>query len=868
MLESDDLKIVWRPLAGSQTLALSCPAHIILYHGSRGPGKGLPVDEPVFTPTGPKPIGSLQVGDLVSCPDGTTSPVIGVYPQGLRPTYELEFFDGSIARCDDQHIWNLHVGGRTPAGTYKNYTMQEVLRMFRTTNYRLNVPTLDEINIGESPVFQIDPYTMGLFLGDGSSAQRGSYCTVDNELAQHVIKNGFRETLCDQRNGLRNFSCETWFTEEMRSLGLTDVRSKTKFVPKIYLNADSYDRLAILQGLMDTDGTIDKKGYITFTSGSLQLAKDVQYLSRSLGARATLTEKIPTIDGVVYDKAYNVYIQTAGKFVPFRLDRKVARIRPYMHENLTNKIVAIRELGLQETVCIKIAHAAGLFVTRDFVVTHNTDAQLMRFRRHVGQGYGSHWRGIIFDRQYKNLDDLVAKSMRWFPEFKDGAKFLASKSDYRWVWPTGEQLLFRAVSKDSDYWSYHGQEFPFIGWNELTKYSSPTLFEAMMSCNRTSFRPQDFPLIIDGDHFNKTGQVITVGATNPNAQEYLLPDLPLEVFATCNPHGVGHNWVKKRFINVSPMGRIHKKSIRVFNPRTQREEDVVKTQVHLFGSYRENIYLPPEYIAELASITDKNKREAWLKGNWDIIAGGMFDDKWDSFYHVIEPFEIPSSWSIQRTFDWGSSKPFSVGWWAVSDGTDFATKDGKRFSTIRGDAFRISEWYGADKTKPNTGLNMLNAKIAEGIVRREMGLKLGTRVEPGPADGSIFDVVDGNSIARTMQKNVTIDGRAYPGVIFTRADKSPGSRISGWDKCRERLENALPYTIGENGEQIPRPRERPGIYIFNTCTDFIDLVPVLPRDEDNMDDVDSDAEDHIGDEFRYFVLGQSTGARVGKTHGT
>ena len=106
MLESDDLKIVWRPLAGSQTLALSCPAHIILYHGSRGPGKGLPVDEPVFTPTGSKPIGSLQVGDLVSCPDGTTSPVMGVYPQGLRPTYELEFFDGSIARCDDQHIWN------------------------------------------------------------------------------------------------------------------------------------------------------------------------------------------------------------------------------------------------------------------------------------------------------------------------------------------------------------------------------------------------------------------------------------------------------------------------------------------------------------------------------------------------------------------------------------------------------------------------------------------------------------------------------------------------------------------------------------------------------------------------------------------
>src|SRR3982750_4987037 len=76
-----------------------------------------------------------------------------------------------------------------------------------------------------------------------------------------------------------------------------------------------------------------------------------------------------------------------------------------------------------------------------------TDAQLMRFRARVGQGYKRHWRGIIFDREYKNLDDLIAKSMRWFPEFKDGARFLSSKSDYRWIWPSGEELLFRSIKR-------------------------------------------------------------------------------------------------------------------------------------------------------------------------------------------------------------------------------------------------------------------------------------------------------------------------------------------------------------------------------------------------------------------------------------
>src|SRR6478736_3328324 len=99
-----------------------------------------------------------------------------------------------------------------------------------------------------------------------------------------------------------------------------------------------------------------------------------------------------------------------------------------------------------------------------------TDTQLMRFRRNVGRGYGTAWRGIIFDREYKNLDDLVMKSKRWFYDFQDGAVFLESNSTYKWKWPTGEELLFRVAKSLDDYWAYHGHEYPLIGWNELTKY--------------------------------------------------------------------------------------------------------------------------------------------------------------------------------------------------------------------------------------------------------------------------------------------------------------------------------------------------------------------------------------------------------------
>lgn len=506
----------------------------------------------------------------------------------------------------------------------------------------------------------------------------------------------------------------------------------------------------------------------------------------------------------------------------------------------------------------------------DVIVYHGTrgpgktDSQLIRFRRNVGIGYGRHWRGIIFDREYKNLDDLVSKSLRWFPEIKvlneDGeavgdARFLSSKSDYRWVWPTGEELLFRAVKKSSDYWGYHGQEFPFIGWNELTKFPTDELFDAMMSCNRSGFRPEDYPI----EEINDAGDVIRT----------LLPEMPLEVFATCNPHGAGHNWVKKRFINVAPAGVVVRRVVNVFNPRTQKREDIVKTQVHLFGSYKENIYLSPEYIAELEGITDKNKKKAWLWGDWDIVAGGMFDDVWDTLYHSIKPFPIPKHWKIDRSFDWGSSKPFSVGWWAESDGSDVQLPDGTWRSTVRGDVFRIAEWYGWTG-KANQGLRMLANDIAAGIIEREIAMGIHGRVHAGPADNSIWDTENGNSIAADMARSVRVNGSTYKGVQWARSDKSPGSRKKGWEKVRKYLKNALPQYMKHptTGQSIRVPREHPGMFAFNTCTLFLDLFPILPRDEDDQDDVDTDAEDHIGDEVRYKILGQALGGKAGKTKGT
>lgn len=496
-----------------------------------------------------------------------------------------------------------------------------------------------------------------------------------------------------------------------------------------------------------------------------------------------------------------------------------------------------------------------------------TDTQLMRYRMRVGMGYGRFWRGIIFDREYKNLDDLVSKSLRWFSEFGDGARFISSKSEYKWVWPTGEELFFRAIKKDSDYWGYHGQEFPFIGWNEITKYPMDTLFEMMMSCNRSSYRPQDYPQAIDGDYYKATGEIRFVDEEEKRAIEYLLPEIPLEMFATCNPYGAGHNWVKKRFIDPAPPGKIVSKSINVFNPRTQKRENVVKTQVHIFGSYKENKYLAPEYIAELEMMSDPNKRRAWLMGDWDVVAGGMFDDVWDRTQHVLPVFNLPYTWRLSRSFDYGSSRPFSVGWWAESDGCDVQMPDGTWRSTVKGDQFRIAEWYGYSG-KNNVGLRMLANDIAAGIIERELQMGLHGRILPGAADNSIWDVENGNSIAADMRRSVKVNGNVYAGVEWRRSDKSPGSRKAGWEKMRKYFQHAQrQYILGPNSVRIQVPREQPGMFVFNNCRHFIELVPTLPRDEIELDDVDTESEDHIGDEVRYHILSLGLGARGGRTKG-
>lgn len=471
-----------------------------------------------------------------------------------------------------------------------------------------------------------------------------------------------------------------------------------------------------------------------------------------------------------------------------------------------------------------------------------TDAQLMRFRRRVGVGYGKFWRGVIFDREYKMLGDLISKSQRHFNGWGDGAKFLSSSSDLKWVWPTGEELLFRSIRKSSDYWNYHGQEFPFIGWNELCKYASPELFDAMMSCNRCSFTVE------------KDGPVDSRGVP------IKLQPIPLEVFATANPYGPGHGWVKRRFIDPAPSGTVVREPTSVFNPQTQQREIVEKTQVAIFGSYKENPYLDPLYIANLERERDPSKRKAWLLGDWNIVAGGALDDVWRTSLHILPRFAIPASWRVDRSFDWGSSHPAACTWWAEADGTEVKLPDGRTFCPPKGTLICIAELYFNDKSRDNVGLKWSAGKVAEAIKNYEIrllttgplrivnngGPPLETWISkqpwPGPADNQIRNVImsDIDTIETQMQ-NV--------GIRWTSSDKGKGSRVIGLQLLRDRLYNSIQFAeIGDS---------KPGLYVTENCRYCISTIPTLPRDDENPDDIDTEAEDHLYDTWRYRCLAAS-----------
>ena len=353
-----------------------------------GVGKSLSCCVSVLTPHGLRRFGDLLVGDEVMGRDGLPHKVVGVYPQGVLPGYRITFSDGESTLCSDDHLWAVNSAVRKKRGLpYRVLTTREIREHVHDAagNARHYIPIADPMHFGQSPGLPLDPYLLGMLLGDGGMTQRHalSFTTADEVLFQacrELLPTG-TELVPVHRYPYRirrQFGDRNALLAVLDEVGLTGCGSSTKFVPSMYKTASLSDRLSLLQGLLDTDGTTQpQNGNVEFTSTSDLLAQDVAFLVRSLGGVARMKYKeqpkyVYKGEQRIGKPAYRVGISLPPEYPPFRLARKLARYTPRTKYLPTRAITSVEYQQDCEMMCIAVDAPDRLFLVDDFIVTHNT----------------------------------------------------------------------------------------------------------------------------------------------------------------------------------------------------------------------------------------------------------------------------------------------------------------------------------------------------------------------------------------------------------------------------------------------------------------------------------------------------------------
>lgn len=397
-----------------------------------------------------------------------------------------------------------------------------------------------------------------------------------------------------------------------------------------------------------------------------------------------------------------------------------------------------------------------------------------------------HYRGLILRKTYPQLSELIDRSRELYGQAFPKAKY--NGTEHCWTFPSGAKIYFGSMQYVKDRVNYQGKRYDYIAFDELTHFQWEE-YSYMFSRNRPS---------------------------GPGTRCYIR--------AATNPGGIGHGWVKDRFITAAPPMTPIESKMEVDGPCGKRIS-VTRKRVFVPSTVFDNKALlenDPSYIANLSMLPEAEKN-ALLYGSWDSFDGQVFrewrndpahyeDQRWT---HVISPFPIPPHWRMWRGFDFGYAKPFSVGWYA-------ADEDGR--------IYRIAEYYGCTGT-PNVGVKINPAEIAAEIRRIESEHPcLKGRHIMGVADPSIFDESRGESVAAMMERS--------PNFVYW----SPGdnTRLAGKMQYHYRL------AFDDDGQ--------PMFQVFDTCKHFIRTIPSLVYDDKHVEDINTDQEDHIYDECRYVLM--------------
>ena len=368
--------------------------------GEPGVGKAQPLDSLVLTINGWKKMGDIKVDDIVITPVGNTSKVTGVFPQGEKEIYNIKFKDGSSAESCLEHLWKVYgiPEGKNRIKSWKILQTKDLIDILKHTKYKLKIQLVNNSinNINKNDNFYIDPYILGTLLGDGSIYKNIlRLINEDSEIIDRVNTlleinkyklNKQQDTITYNLVNDTDFSPIKYkkgevynkYMKSINDLGLNNKKSHNKFIPDNYKNSNLESKYKLIQGLIDTDGSITKSGAIKYYTASKQLAYDVKYIINSIGGLCTIkTRQTSYKYKNILKKGKLCYSLTIRYSEPEKLvsiKRKLNRIsKNYQYKNnLKNEIVSIDFIGNKEAQCIMIDDPEHLYITDNFIVTHNT----------------------------------------------------------------------------------------------------------------------------------------------------------------------------------------------------------------------------------------------------------------------------------------------------------------------------------------------------------------------------------------------------------------------------------------------------------------------------------------------------------------
>jgi hypothetical protein len=418
--------------------------------------------------------------------------------------------------------------------------------------------------------------------------------------------------------------------------------------------------------------------------------------------------------------------------------------------------------------------------------------------------YGAAFNAVMFRRTKVSSEDAIARAREIYGAL--GGRFNEGK--LVWRMPHGGRIGFAYLERVKDADEYQGRNLTDAWVEEAGQYPQSAPIDRLFGVLRSAH------------------------------------GVPTQLILTANPGGAGQGWLRERY-QLVPFPK-HPTIV-------TREVNGVSIQMAVIPSrISDNQILlrgDPLYVTRLKLVGGRKLVSAWLDGDWNAIEGAFFAE-WDEARHVIEPFALPSDWLRFRSADWGSARPFSIGWWVV-------VGDAVRVGAAeipRGALVRYREWYGCAADQANTGLKLTAEAVGAGIAERERGETIGY----GVFDPAAFAEDGGPSIAER------INGELRQGR-FRAADNARVSQrgaLGGWDMMRARLAGEVRVASRLAGDAVGESQPvsestlagPPMLFVFSTCRDFIRTVPLLQHDTERPEDLNTTAEDHIADETRYACM--------------